>query len=196
MTAIQSRLGPAQRIQGSGSSSDGRLQFVKIAGVDTSDNIYYTASAPYDTQNSIYVVKQNKNGTIVWSRKLIPPGGRSVYRPTAIMDSSNNIYIAFSYSYLGTYTLEFVKYNSSGVIQVQTQATQSYSGIPYWSMAQDSNGDIWVVGTTQDDYRLYTYKFSSAGTLLNTRYFTNFMGFSNVASAGIYAGEAGYMYYD
>lgn len=114
---------------GNGSSSSiltkwntsGTLQFTKkllLAGsykqttgyeivVDSSNN-YYTAGSFYDTQTDVYVVKYNSSGIVQW-QKTVRGGGDADGR-SICLDSSGNVYIAFTQSDY----IYIVKLDSSG----------------------------------------------------------------------------------
>lgn len=124
--------------------------------IDSSGNILFCG---YSAAFEGVVIKLQSNLNISWQRKI----GTAVVR-TLNLDSSNNLYIAGTWSGNGGYGL---KLDTSGTSQLGVQlnagTTSAIEG-----MTTDSSGNIFVTGhywANTDRHDLYLSKLNSSGTV-------------------------------
>ena len=138
--------------------------------IDSSDNIIisgYTASQGAGGNDAV-VAKYNSSGTIQWQRRL--GGSSNDYFYGVAIDSSDDIILSgqtFSQG-LGSGEGLLVKYNSSGTIQWQKRLGGTANDF-FYSVALDSQDNIFVVGGTQSDGEgsgdMLIAKYNSSGTI-------------------------------
>jgi hypothetical protein len=147
---------------------------IQIIGVDPAGNSYVVMTA----QDVVWTMKLSSTGSVVWARSFIIAANVIFYGDAfATIDSSYNVYISVAGTVPAVGSRVFiVKYNSSGVIQWQRQATNSgYSGLPQ-AMCVDSNGDVWVFGRDRigaNTNKTFALKYSPSGGAFSAQYSWN-----------------------
>jgi len=178
-------------------NSSGALQYVKQLGVasaytyayavatDTTGNVYVTGSTrgglngnTITGSSDLFVAKYNSSGALQYVKQL---GAASTYTVaySITTDANSNVYVAgYTMGGLNGNTLTgstdfFVaKYDTNGTLSYVKQLGATGSSVVGNSVAADSNGDIYVVGTTSGGLNgntlngssdLFVAKYTSSG---------------------------------
>lgn len=187
-----------QTLGNSGASAWGRLKRILglywvvqgtgsgygVATTGALGNLYYQT---YST-----TIKLNKNGEVVWARKVNPSNTQALS-----IDSSENVYIAGSGAFF------VAKYNSNGVIQWQRQLATNATASSAQASVTNTIGTTYICGqynTGGNDYPVVSC-VDSSGNLVWAQYLTtpssyyNGIGYNATAgiavAAGTYSGGAG-----
>ena len=151
--------------------------------VDSSNNIY--AFTQGGSGNGIQLAKYNSSGTLQ-AQLLTTSSVRTIKPSQAIIDGSNNIFVAayaeLAGCYGNTYNLALIKYTTSGTVSWAYYYTD---GAIAFGVAYDSSGNLWVVG--QQTLGKFV-KVNSSGTATLTRSSSNttFSGIAIDSSDNIY----------
>lgn len=138
--------------------------FANGVNVDSLGNVYAVGSSfdPVNIRNEAYILKFDKAGLLLWQREF---NQASLFIKVAL-DSSANVYA------VGTASSRHLiaKYNSSGVLQWQRQAS-SGNFESLFNIAIAPSGDIYAAGDLilSANSCLYIQKFNSSGTALGSR---------------------------
>ena len=108
-----------------------------------------------DFHDDIYLLKFDINGEKIWSAR----GGTSFSLRAGgmITDSDDNIYVSFNAGYYGSSYGGFAKYDNNGNLKWMRTKINSFSNGTYGSLgfrdiAVDSEGKIYVVGSTSGSF--------------------------------------------
>jgi len=125
----------------------GNDNFNDVKQVNGSGNIYCVGGTSTPGTLSILLAKYNSSGVLQWQRTL--SGSGSEYSYGIDLDSSENIYLTGFSTSLGTNKdIVVAKYNTSGTIQWQKIIQGSGDDIGNQITVDETNGLIWVVGST------------------------------------------------
>jgi len=136
--------------------------------VDSSGNIYV---AYFDFTANVDVVKYDKQGTVLWARRLNTSTGY-LYLTCCVVNSSGDLYLGGSIFTTKDY-MAIVKLNSSGALQwarqIGNSTGNSILGGERNFMDIDSSGDVYVGGYTYETStttsKCFYAKWNSSGTL-------------------------------
>jgi hypothetical protein len=141
--------------------------------LDSSENSYYIGetSTAYITAA---LSKYNSSGTLQWQYQIINNTIATTNQQGGIaVDSSNNIYIAFSTRITSRITVSVVaKFNSSLTLQwIKTlgyPSTNDSQATPV-DLVLDTSGNVYVAGSetpaTSSSYKIFVAKYDSSGNL-------------------------------
>ena len=140
------------------------------SAVDSSGNIYVVY---YDFTANVDVVKYDKQGTVLWARRLNCSSG-DLSLLSCVLDSSGNLYLGgyiFTNVSFRQYIL-LVKINNSGTLQWARQLGNA-SGDELFSSDRnaidlDSSGNVHLVGSmvsSTNQYKCFYAKWNSSGAL-------------------------------
>ena len=155
--------------------SDGTDQYSPSMAIDSTDNIYIAWTDNRNGDIDIYAQKYNSSGTALWGTDLkinTDTGTTDQYSPSMAIDSTDNIYIAWTDNRNGDTDIYAQKYNFSGTalwgtdlkINTDTGTTDQYSP----SMAIDSTDNIYIAWTDNrnGDTDIYAQKYNISGVSL------------------------------
>ena len=156
-----------------GMPSSGNSLYYTSGAIDSSSNVYTGGNLNQSGYNSMYTVKYNSSGTVVWQKLLSSASGSIYTNPGMAIDSTGNVYrVGHSYSTGVSPNMLFVKYNSSGVLQWQkTISNDTYnSNDTAYGLVIDSSDNVYLSGKTDlssggGSSALFVAKFNSSGTL-------------------------------
>ena len=140
--------------------------------VDSSGNIY-VAYHTYGGSTDIDVVKYNKQGSVLWARRLSQAVANSLYFDSCVLDSSGNFYLSGGVYRSSRNFMVVVKFNSSGTLQWARELGNATGNevIPGERNAidVDSSGNVYVGGYIRDPStflsKAFYAKWNSSGTL-------------------------------
>lgn len=131
------------------------------SAVDSTGNIYFTASRYDGTNYNGYVNKINPQGVTQWVRKYRDTSTSVLNIQNLGVDSSDNVYS------MGQNVV--AKYNSSGTLQwikTATIGSTSASTITWYGGGVDSAGNVYMAGQSNDPTTgAFVQKLNSSGTL-------------------------------
>ncbi len=161
------------RYNGTANSAD---YAVDIA-VDSAGNCCITGYARNTGADYDFVtIKYAPDGSAVWTKTYNRGGNYPDYAAAIAIDANSNVITAgFGYAATSGYDGIIVKYNSSG--SQFWAKTYNYSGGSddrFYDAAADANGNLYVVGRTNDDGLIV--KYNSDGTVAWSK---NFNGAAN-----------------
>ena len=154
---------------------DGTNQFSGDLLIDSTDNIYIIWTDDRNTNFDIYAQKYDSNGNSLWISDTKINTDSTItdqYSPSIAIDSTNNIYIAWTDERDGDKNIYAQKYNSNGnslwisdtKINTDSTITDQYSP----SIAIDSTNNIYIAWTDErdGDKNIYAQKYNSNGNSL------------------------------
>jgi hypothetical protein len=144
-----------------GTSPYGAFNSPTIAGIDSLGNQYVVATSP---AGGFLIAKVSPRGSLLWQRALTDATLPNASSPSAVLDSSNNLYVVGIFS-AATSSYFLAKYNSSGTIQWQRKLTGATSNLYSPAIVLDSAGNIWVGGGDTSSKWILA-KYNTSGTLL------------------------------
>jgi hypothetical protein len=152
--------------------------------VDTSNNIYAMIAGGGGA--GIQLAKYNSSGTLQF--QLLTTSSVRTIRPNqAIIDGSNNIFVAayaeLAGCYCSTYNLALIKYTTSGTVSWAYYYT---AGAVANGVAYDSSGNLWVVGEQSNLGKFVKVNSSGTATLSRNSSNTAFKGIAIDSSDNIY----------
>ena len=148
-----------QRTLGPGSAS------AYGVAVDSSGNVYVGGYVIPGASFDIQIAKYNTSGTIQWQRKLSGYPSND-YGVSIALDSSGNVYVGGYTTLSGSYYMQVVKCDNSGVIQ--WQRTLGGTGDSFGTgIAVDSSGNIYFCGysTASGTYDFEIAKYNTSGAI-------------------------------
>jgi hypothetical protein len=185
---------------------------VNYGSIDTDpvDESYYTAGmtriSESNTNRVLRIFKFSKQGTLLWGRQVafnLSGGTTTVNVGGVRVDGSRNV-IAYCSTSSGTgnqRNLFLVKYNSSGTLQWQRNASDTTYNMRVDAESQclsiDSSNNIYISASfSSTDYFSWVAKFNSSGTFQWQRFVsrsgTN--GYDILSNGGCFADSAGNVY--
>ena len=143
--------------------SSGAAELAASVALDSYSNVYVFGYSEASGVRDFELAKYDNNGTLQWQKKL---ANASTSTGTSIaIDTNNNIYVL---GYNNSYVIILAKYNSSGVLQWQKQL--GASGVTFYvgSIAVDSTGNVYVVGSSDvtGGSSIELVKYNSSGIVL------------------------------
>lgn len=152
-------------------NSSGTLQWQRFFGnasvsssgtglaVTSSGDVYISGS---DATSGAFIAKYNTSGTIQWQRTF---GGSKGFQGVSL-DSSGNIYAVGYDGATSPASAYLLKIDSSGTITWQRKLSHGTNGLYFDSSSVDSNGDVYVLGSTFPTTNLLLLvKYNSSGTI-------------------------------
>ena len=133
--------------------------------IDSSGNVFVSGQTNVSGNYDMLIAKYDSSGTVIWQRKLGDSAVDSVYGSHSIaLDSSDNAYVCWTN---GNSPLQIAKYDSSG--SIQWQRSISGNNCRGWSVAIDSNGDMYISGDLAIGAKRFLFaKLPSDGSLTGT----------------------------
>jgi Prokaryotic N-terminal methylation motif len=151
---------------------DSTDQYSPSMAIDSTDNIYIAWTDNRNGDTDIYAQKYNSSGTALWGSDLkvnINSDSTDQYSPSMAIDSTDNIYIAWTDNRNGDTDIYAQKYNSSGTalwgsdlkVNINSDSTDQYSP----SMAIDSTDNIYIAWTDNrnGDTDIYAQNYDTSG---------------------------------
>ena len=128
--------------------SGSRFQLLRVAGSDSSNNIYSIARAN-DTLisgNRISTLfKHDSSGNLIWQRSLTNPGIEYTH---ATVDPSGDVFITAGDATNANSPTYVIKYNTSGsVLWQRSIVTSSYDGYRNSAISLNSTGSAYILST-------------------------------------------------
>lgn len=169
--------------------------------IDSSNNTYLIGYGNTfgAGSNDALLVKTDSSGIIQWARSLGTSNSDIAYK--AVVDSSDNVYIAGTTPVSGNTSMFLSKFNSSGTNQwTKTINNPNEYSLPLTNLAIDSSNGIYLVGYGQPGAYLNTmghiFKFDTSGSNVWGRRFGGVFGVAygdvsfdssgNIYLAGVY----------
>ncbi len=122
--------------------------------LDDTGNIYVTGSS----NDEYTTIKYNTDGVQQWVARYNGPGNESDAATSIVVDDAGNVYVTGRSFGDGTdYDYVTVKYNSDGIQQwvARYNGPGNFTDIAY-TIALDSDGNVYVTGFSDGTYRDYT----------------------------------------
>jgi hypothetical protein len=130
---------------------------------DSSGNFYICGSID---DNGCLIVKLNSSGVIQWQKKLTD--STTTVGNSIAVDGNGNVYVCADYTYAGNNHIRIFKYNSSGTLVFKKGIYRGNNTFTFGqSIAVDSSGNIFVLGTTDSNgyYNFYIAKLNTSGVI-------------------------------
>lgn len=175
--------------------SSGETEFGRSAVVDSDYNIYIFSSVRPGGIQWIGVSKYDKNGVLQWQKRL----GDGVFSyvtsgayKTIAIGPSGNLYIGFGIAPSNINKSCVVKMSPSGAILWQRQIGLSAIQLEAYSLALDSNENVYVAGIAfTTPYTPFLVGWNSSGTLIFNYYYTSA---NSCVAGGVSTDSSGNLY--
>ena len=134
--------------------------------VDTSGDVYVTASSSNGTNYDFATIKYNAGGVEQWVARYNDPANRNDYVNGLVVGEAGNVYVT-GQSYNGAnWDYATVKYNAAGVQQWVARLDGDANGDDKaLALAVDAGGSVYVTGESSNgtDLDYLTVKYDAAG---------------------------------
>ncbi|ADI15509.1 hypothetical protein [Truepera radiovictrix] len=146
-------------------ATDPRRGAVYVAGVDSADLTY-----PYESGGNIFLRRYNRDGTLVWRKRLVSTPGLGLSVAGLHTDASGNVYVGWSlFSDNGSEGAALQKFDPSGK---QRYRVDIVDGLRDFEL--DAAGNAYVSGLndhdgTIDRQRQFVRKYDARGVLVWAR---------------------------
>jgi uncharacterized delta-60 repeat protein len=151
-------------------------QATEIA-VDQQDDIYVSGSS-YGLGNDLATLKYSPSGALLWERRYTGFGSFDDRVSDMVLDSAGDLVITGTTENTGdgeTNDIVTVKYNPQGTVLWERAFTETSISHEFANdLDVDGNGNIYITGTTQENFSPYvppfpiTLKYDRNGNLLRT----------------------------
>jgi hypothetical protein len=172
--------------------------YLQGVAIDSSYNVYVSGYGAYSSDPQVYrgyLIKLDKDGTVVWEKKLVE-GSYSYVMARCALDSSENIYVVGYDSGRTESSYVLIKLNSSGTVLWSRRIGPSSSNLYGMGVFIDSQDNIYIngYGYINSVYVNPIYKYNSSGTLLNQIYLNANVANGMLGLYGIYVDSSGNIY--
>ena len=129
--------------------------------VDNYGNVYVTGrtiiGANLDYTWSMTTIKYDARGVQQWVRRYDNPYGTADSPSDIAVDGNGNVYITGSSGLNNQSDILTLKYNSNGdLLWTKLYDGEKHAQDVGWALALDASGNIYVTGSTNSDYFIYT----------------------------------------